>query len=410
MYDAIIVGARVAGAPAAMLLARAGYRVLLVDRATFPSDTMSTHYIHPIGVARLKAWDLLDRVLATGAPPIAKLTTDRFGHRLSGMAPHPDVAFALCPRRSALDTILATAAVEAGAEVREDFVVEDLLWEGERVAGIRGHARGGASVEERAPIVIGADGVHSIVARAVAAPEYHVQPPLSCGYYGYYSGVSMDGAEVYFQHDRALFGFPTNDGLTCIAIELPAARFSEVRTDHEAAFNHTLQGAPEFAGRIARGRLESRLTGMSPTPNYFRKPYGPGWALVGDAGYHKDPVTGTGITDAFLDAELLVEALIDGFSTTSGAGAAPALEPALAGYEQRRNERALPLYQFTIQAISFQPPAPEQVLLLQALQGNQEDTDRFFAVTADARALAEFMAPDNLRRIVIEGQRRVPAV
>ena len=362
MYDAIVVGARVAGAPTAMLLARKGYRVLLVDRDSFPSDIMSTHYIHQPGVAKLQQWGLLDRVLATGCEPTEKLTVVREGIPLSGMG-SGEVHFALCPRRYALDNVLVQAAVEAGAELRENFVVEDVIKEGDTVVGIRGHQKGGPTVEERARITIGADGAHSLIARKVQPEEYNVYPSMGCGYYAYYSGVPMDGAEVHYLDDCIVFGFPTNDGQTCVAIEYPHSRFGEVRADYEAAFEQALQGVPAFAARVAQGRRESRLTGVGDLPNFFRKPSGPGWALVGDAGYHKDPVTGLGITGAFIDAELLADAIDAGFS-----GRRPLAEE-LAGHEPQRNARVMPPYQFTLQSVSFQPTPPEQQLLLQALQG-----------------------------------------
>jgi flavin-dependent dehydrogenase len=403
MYDAIVVGARVAGAPTAMLLARAGHRVLLVDRDSFPSDIMSTHYIHAPGVAQLKKWGLLDRVLTSGAPPIARLTITRAGVRLSGMPPYPEAGFTLCPRRTALDSVLVQAAVEAGAELRENFVVEDVLRDGASVTGIRGHQKGGATVEEGARVVIGADGVHSMIARSVHAPEYNTRPALGCGYYAYYDGVPMDGAEVHFLDDCIVFGFPTNDGETCVAVEFPNSRFPEVRADYESAFQQALQRVPEFAARVAQGERVSRFTGVGEIPNFFRKPYGPGWALVGDAGYHKDPVTGLGIMDAFLDAELLAEALDAGFT-----GRQP-IEEALAGYEQRRNERAMPLYEFTINSISFHPMPPEQVMLLKALEGNQEDTDKFLGLNSGVTSMQDFMAPANLGRIIAQAQQRAAA-
>lgn len=242
--------------------------------------------------------------------------------------------------------------------------------------------------------MIGADGMRSVVARSVKPREYNTRPPLGCGYYAYFSGVPMDGAEIHYRDDCVLFGFPTNEGQTCVAVEWPNDRFAIVRREHEQAFHRALGQAPDFAVRVARGRRETRFFGIGNIPNFFRTPYGLGWALVGDAGYHKDPITGQGIMDAFLDAAALAEALHDGWS-----GRLPLLE-ALARYEQGRNERAFPLYELTIQQASFQPLPPEQRVLWRALQGNQEDTDRFLGLAGGVTSLQEFMAPGNLGRII----------
>ncbi|TMB94017.1 MAG: hypothetical protein E6J42_12145, partial [Chloroflexi bacterium] len=189
MYDAIVVGARCAGSPTAMLLARSGYKVLLVDRDSFPSDIMSTHFIHLPGKARLQRWGLLDKVIATGAPPIERGTLHFNG--MSFQPPPPPLPEGIspetiCPRRIELDKILVDAAVEAGAEMRENFPVRDLLWEQERVIGVRGGPRD-SEVEESARIVIGADGLHSTIARLVKPPEYDCLPSLTFGYYAYWS-------------------------------------------------------------------------------------------------------------------------------------------------------------------------------------------------------------------------------
>src|SRR5437667_4168951 len=156
-YDAIIVGARCAGSPTAMLLARKGYRVLVVDRATFPSDTVSTHVMHPLGVAALVRWGLLDRLVATGCPPIHTYTFDFGPFTLSGAPGTADAPVAYCPRRTVLDKLLVDAAVAAGADVREGFTVAEVTFDDGHVVGIKGHSKGGNAVEERAKIVIGAD-------------------------------------------------------------------------------------------------------------------------------------------------------------------------------------------------------------------------------------------------------------
>ncbi|HST04328.1 MAG TPA: FAD-dependent monooxygenase [Chloroflexia bacterium] len=170
MYDVIVIGARCAGSPTAMLLARRGYRVLLLDKAGFPSDTLSTHFVQQPGIARLKRWGLLDKVIASNCPPIHALRFDVGPFALTGASPAYDgVADAYAPRRRVLDNILVEAAAQAGAELREHFTVSELLMDGDRVTGIRGHAADGVAVTERARIVIGADGMRSLVARSVQA-------------------------------------------------------------------------------------------------------------------------------------------------------------------------------------------------------------------------------------------------
>ena len=391
MYDAIVVGARCAGSPTAMLLARAGHRVLLVDRAGFPSDTLSTHYIHQPGVARLRRWGLLDRVVATGCPPARRMTFDVGPFALSG-APTPadgaDAAYA--PRRYLLDQILLEAASAAGAEVRERFSVGELLIEDGRVTGIRGRQAGGATVTERAAIVIGADGMRSRVARAVGAPTYHERPGRTCAYYTYWSGVPLDGAELYPRDGRMVIAGPTNDGRTIVTVFWPRAEFHRVRADIERSFLEAVALAPSLAERLRAGRRAERFYGTGELPFFFRRPFGPGWALVGDAGYHKDPLTAQGIGDAFRDAELLAGAIDEGLR-----GHRP-LDDALADYERRRNEAALPLYDFTYELAGLEPPAPEMQALFGALRDDPEQTSRFFGVIAGTVPMAEFFARDDV--------------
>ena len=224
MYDVIVVGARCAGAPTAMLLARRGYRVLLADRATFPSDTLSTHFIKPPGVAMLRRWGLLDQVIASGCPPVLRFRFD-YGPVVLARSPPPLGGGGQCyaPRRTILDTILVEAAARAGAEVRPAFTVDGMLTDDQRVVGIRGHARGGAALTERARLVVGADGRRSLVARAVAAPAYRARPALTCAYYSYWSDVPAgEEIEGYFLPRRVILAFPTNDGQVCASSSGPA--------------------------------------------------------------------------------------------------------------------------------------------------------------------------------------------
>jgi 2-polyprenyl-6-methoxyphenol hydroxylase-like FAD-dependent oxidoreductase len=225
MYDAIVVGARCAGSPTAMLLARKGYRVLLLDRATFPSDTPKGHFIQPSGVAYLERWGLLGRVVAAGTPAVRRTTFALAG---SPRWPTGQVAEAYAPRRSLLDQILVEAAVAAGAELRERYSVEGLVVEAGRVTGIRGRVNGRAATES-ARIVIGADGIYSRVARAVDAPAYQVRPALSGAYWGYWSGVSLEGIEFSPRDGRLAGAFLTNDDLVCVWAQWRHSEFHAVR-------------------------------------------------------------------------------------------------------------------------------------------------------------------------------------
>jgi flavin-dependent dehydrogenase len=406
MYDAIVVGARVAGAPTAMLLARKGYRVLLVDRASFPSDTMSTHYIHPPGVALLKRWGVLAPIVATGYPLISHLNMRVGPYRLSGWGPPSDgVAEVHAPRRTILDKILVDAAAAAGVEVRERFSVQEILRDGGRVTGIRGHVPGGAPVTEQARVVIGADGIHSAVARAVDAPRYNERPALACYYYSYWSGVGLSHVEYGADGNGRVFGlFPTNEGLTVSFIGLQNHQFAAYRADIEGTFYRGMEACyPEMAARLRAGRQEERWAGTADLPNFFRKPYGPGWALVGDAGYHKDPITGYGITDAFLQAQWLTEALDAAFLGTKP------WDEALSGYEQQRNAFDMPMYDFICLLASLQPLTPEQEALFAALEHNQEATNRFMGVIDGTVSAADFFSPDSLGSILAAAEPPVTA-
>jgi flavin-dependent dehydrogenase len=396
MYDAIIVGARCAGSATAMLLARKGLSVLVVDRASFPSDTLSTHWLHEPAVEYLRQWALLDDLLATGCPRIESLVADFGVATLRGTpVPAGETDFALCPRRTVLDKLLVDAARQAGAEVREGFRVHELEWEDGRVVGIRGGE--GDAVVERAPIVIGADGQHSIVARAVSAPQYNARPSLSCFYYSYWTGLPTDGAalELFARDGNAAGLFPTHDGLTLVAVTWNHSRFHEVRSDIES---HYLNAA-EYISADLRARLDAaqraeKFYGTGDLPNFYREPYGPGWALVGDAGYHKDPCTAQGITDAFRDAELLTTAIEEAMTGQRSH------EEAFGAYEQARNDATMPIYEFTCALAPADPLPPEMQTLFRAMEHNQEATNRFLGVIAGTVPVPEFMAPENIESIV----------
>jgi len=357
VFDAIVVGARCAGSPTAMLLARKGYRVLLVDRATFPSDTLSTHLVHPLGVDALAQWGLLDRLVATGCPPIHTYSFDFGEFTLAGAPGTAEAPLAYGPRRTVLDKLLLDAAAEAGAEIREGVTVEGLLAEDGRVTGIRGHTRDGAPVVERASVVIGADGWHSTVAEAVKAERYDEKPPILAGYYSYWSGLPMAGrAENYAGERRGFLAIPTHDDLTMVIAGWPYAEFAANKKDIEGNYLGAIAMAPAFAERLRGARREAPFAGAA-VANYFRKPFGPGWALVGDSGYLRDFITGQGIMDAFRDAELCTAALDEAFGGTRS------FEDAMAGYQQSRDAAVKAMYEFTCELATLEPPPPDMMRL-----------------------------------------------
>jgi flavin-dependent dehydrogenase len=293
-----------------------------------------------------------------------------------------------------LDRLLADAAAESGAELRERFSVEGLVWDGNRVCGITGRPAARGTVAEGSRIVVGADGLHSLVARQVEAPAYNVRPALTCAYYSYWSGVPVDGVEFYPREHRGFGGLPTHDGLTCIIVGWRREEFPAFRADVEGNFLKTLELAVGFAERVRLGNREERFTGTADIPKFYRRPHGPGWALVGDAGYDKDSITAQGIGDAFRDAELADEAVDDGLSGRL------ALGEGLAAYERRRNQETVPTYDFTCQLAALEPPPPELQQLFGALRGNRADTDLFMGVMAGTTPVPEFFAPENLGRII----------
>jgi 2-polyprenyl-6-methoxyphenol hydroxylase-like FAD-dependent oxidoreductase len=393
-FDAIVVGARCAGSPTAMLLARKGYRVLVVDRATFPSDTVSTHILHPLGAEALSRWGLLNGLTATGCPPIHTYAFDFGPFTITGAPGTSNAPAAYCPRRTILDKVLVDAAAQSGAEVREGFTVEEIVVEAGRAVGIKGRSKNGGAIVERARLVVGADGRRSFVADAVRPEHYDEKPPLLAAYYTYWSGLPMDGRfENYALDMRGFAAAPTHDDLTMIIVGWPYAEFADFKKDIEGNYRKTIELAPAFADRLRGARREAPFAGTA-VPNYFRKPYGPGWVLVGDAGYNRDFITGQGIMDAFHDAELCTAALDEAIS-----GAQP-FDNAMGKYQRLRDARVKAMYELTCQLATLEPPPPELQQLLAAVHGNQEAMDAFARMNAGTISPAEFFAPENVNAMM----------
>jgi len=375
VYDAIVIGARCGGAPLAMLLARQGHRVLVVDRNEFPSDTISTHYVKRTGAALLRDWGLLGDVEAIGTPRIRNLVMRLDDVSLSGQAPaYRGIDADYTPRRLYLDKILVDRARADGAEIRERFTVRELVFDADRVVGIRGDEKG-TLVEERARVVVGADGMNSLVARSLGARTYYDTGSLTCAHYAYFSGIRdrHDLGRLYVLGDarRFIITFPTNDDLDMVFVFWPKEEASRVRGDLDGEFHQALGLVPELGERVRSGRRETKYRGMNSLPNFFREAHGPGWALIGDAALHRDPITAQGITNAFTHAQLLAEELGAAF-----AGEKP-LHLALSSYDQRQVEQLKPMFDYTVHLAQLEPPSAGARKMLMALAQDQGTVDAF---------------------------------
>jgi 2-polyprenyl-6-methoxyphenol hydroxylase-like FAD-dependent oxidoreductase len=394
MYDVIIVGSRCAGAPTAMLLARQGRRVLVVERSTFPSDVLSGHTFQPDGVARLARWGLLDRVAATGVPFAEHVRFD-FGPVVLEGAPAPvdGTSAAVCIRRTIIDPLLTDAAIEVGAEVRFGVTVNELVVEDGRVVGIRGHDACGELVEERAHVVVGADGARSFVARAVDAPMLDHRPATTVAVYSYWRGLEVGGIELYVRPGRFFVAAPTNDELTFVTVQFPVAESARVREHVADAFLDAVSDVPSLAARLESAERAERYRFAQIPDSFVRQSYGPGWALVGDAACHKDPVTAQGMLDAVRDAELLATAIHAGLDGD--------LDASLAAYQAQRDEVSRPMFEYSCALADLEsPPPPEMVQLIDALHGQYDQIPRFLGVVAGSVPVDEFFAPANIASIL----------
>jgi 2-polyprenyl-6-methoxyphenol hydroxylase-like FAD-dependent oxidoreductase len=309
-FDVIVVGARAAGAASAMLLARHGLRVLVVDRSRHGADTLSTHALLRAGVLQLHRWGVLDDIVAAGTPPVRRTTfiydDDRIGISIK---PAAGIDALYAPRRTVLDPVLVDAAIAAGADVRFGITMTDLVRDhAGRVTGITGRDLDGRRVSFAARLVIGADGVRSTVAARAGAPMERVGTGVSGVTYGYWSGVESDGYEWIFRPDACAGVIPTNGDQVCVfAAGTPATigggGVSMVHDVLEAA-------APDVAARVRAGVAPAGTRTHSGRPGFVRRSWGAGWALVGDAGYWKDPIGAHGLSAALRDAELLARSVI----------------------------------------------------------------------------------------------------
>jgi menaquinone-9 beta-reductase len=391
-YDVLVVGARCAGAATAMLMARRGLRVLAIDRAPYGADTVSTHALMRGGVLQLHRWGLLPRLIELGTPPVRR-TTFHYGEEAVpiDIRPSDGVDALYAPRRTVLDSVLADAAVEAGAEVRHGHTLVALRREGgERVAGALVLDAEGRPFPVRAGLVVGADGIGSSVARLAEAPVLRESLAASAVVYGYWSGLTTlaEGSHWHFVPGASAGVIPTNAGEHCVFAGAPPARFraGALREDSGLAWHLAILEAvsPALAASVAAARLEGRLRAFAGRRGFLRQAWGPGWALVGDAGFFKDPLTAHGITDALRDAELVADA------------AAAGTEAAMADYAATRDALSVPLLEATEAIAGFGWDLEAVKAHHQALNRAMKREVEFLTARTAAGAVAAAMAEETL--------------
>jgi flavin-dependent dehydrogenase len=343
-YDAIIIGARCAGAATAMLLARAGLRVLAIDRSRYGSDTLSTNALMRGGVQQLHRWGLLERLKAEGAPTI-RSTSFHYGDQSIDIAikPRGRIDGLYAPRRTLLDRLLVDAAREAGAQVVHGVRAVDLVRSADgSISGAMIEAPGKNVEAPRAGIVIGADGMRSRLARWVDAQPYRTGCHATANIYGYWSDIDVDGYHWYYRPGVSAGLIPTDHGV-CLFASLPERRFRDELGDGlEAIYRRVLdEASPEIETALSGASRMGSLWAFPGQAGFLRRSAGPGWALVGDAGFFKDPLTAHGITDALRDAELLARAVVG-------------RDGGLESYEASRDEFAVDMLDVTDEIASFQ--------------------------------------------------------
>jgi len=369
-YDVVVVGGRVAGASTALLLARAGARVAVVERGDTGRDTVSTHALMRAGVLQLSRWGVLDRLVAAGTPPVRQTM---FGYpdgdrvRVSIRSSH-GVEALYAPRRTLLDRMLLGLAEDAGAEVYRRTDVVGLTRDADgRVTGV---ATGGPSGGDdlAAEVVVGADGLRSVVAREVGAATLRRGTAASAVLYRYVRDLDVVGYEWFYGNGAAAGLIPTNDA-TCVFVSTTPGRLREQsRAGRAAAYDALLDAAsPGLGERVRDGTDPSPMRGWRGAVGHVRRSWGPGWALVGDAGYYKDPITAHGMTDALRDADLLAQAIQ---RATAGGTDAPY---AMAAYQKTRDRLSRALWDVTEEVAGYRWDAARARTLMRAVSASMSD-------------------------------------
>ena len=412
-YDAIIIGARISGAATAALLAKQGARVLLLDRATFPSPTVSCPIFFGNSLGALQRIGVLDAVEAIGAPKIRYYGTRTPEFDLVTQLPESqgfDYAYSI--RREVLDAVVLNEIKQRpNVTLREGFSVSGLVQSQGRVVGVRGRQNGGPTEVIFGNAVIGADGKRSLVARLVNAPTYASIPGQTAIYYAYYRNfapLDEPSAVVYAdpRTQRGALVFDADDGLTVVSVGVVAAAFEAARKDPEATLERLWREIPELAERGRNATRATPVMGQAPLDSFYRQSFGPGWALVGDAGMYLDPITGQGINNALRSAELFAAAWAHTRRRASWMNA-------MAEYQRGRDAATRPFFNLTAMGAQAQDLAwvadwgiDLGTPIFKAIARQPEAAQQYVGMFNGATPVAAFLNPFNIARIVVRDNLR----
>ncbi|MDO3646309.1 NAD(P)/FAD-dependent oxidoreductase [Nocardia mangyaensis] len=405
--DVVVVGARCAGSATAATLARAGRDVVVLDAAGLPSDTLSTHLLWPAGVAELQRLGALVEVNALGAPRLTRAYAEGAGFGIGTAFPAVDgIDYALCVRRTGLDGVLVRTAIAAGAEVRQRCRVESLVWEDNRCAGVRYTDGTGAVIELRAALVVGADGRRSTVARAVGAEQPFLTVPSGRDCYFAYWRDTVDSARHIAAQWRegADLGtaFPCDDGLVLSLVQPPATDDRPGPGAAERRYSEAVERIPALAERLRGCERVGRVRAANHLASYFRRSTGPGWALPGDAGHFKDPVTAQGIRDALHYGRLLAESVAEVLDDP------PALDQALAAWERRRIIECREIFHWTNRLARGEPMRPMEIELYRRAATDPELAEITTGIFSRTRRPAELSTPVRAAGLALSALRQQP--
>lgn len=367
-FDVVVVGARCAGSPLGTLLARAGLKVAVVDQVTFPRTTLSSHLMEADGLLFLKQLGLYEPIEKTGVRFMRHVDTRLGDLRIVTEFPlgAEDLGGAAFLRRHLLDAILADGAAEAGADMRMGTKVIDVLRERGRVAGVR-VSRDGTESNLRAPLVVGADGRSSTIARLCGARRYNVEPNTRSYYFTFFENADPAYDDLFVFHrwgDRMVWAGAADSGLYLVGVSPEVHERDWFKRNTEAGLMEHMRSCEPTREALRNARRATKIFGIVRFDAYFREASGPGWVLAGDSGHFKDPALGRGIGDAFIQVERLAPTIVAALG-----GSGQAIDAAMRDWGTWRNRRFEGHYWLATdlgRAGKFPTMVPEAIRQLQA--------------------------------------------